>query len=137
MMGIPVTVTVDDYLPFRSGTDYLIYGRPGPDGGLWMPILEKAAAKLFGNYESLVGGWMGPAIQALTGAPFYDVTNSDMSVDELWNYIDGKVKSNWMVTCGSFTGTGSDKDQNDIGVPFRHAFTINGTIELSTGEKLI
>ena len=64
IMGIPVTVTVDEYLPFWDGrrADYLIYGQQGVDGALWMPILEKAAAKLFGNYEMLSGGWMGPAI---------------------------------------------------------------------------
>ena len=62
MMGIPVTVVVDDYLPFWNNTEDLIYGKEGPDNSLWMPILEKAAAKLFGNYEVMVGGWMGPAI---------------------------------------------------------------------------
>ena len=46
-----------------------------------MPILEKAAAKLFGNYEMMVGGWMGPAIQTLTGAPYFDIDHSDIGVD--------------------------------------------------------
>ena len=91
IMGIPVTVTVDDYLPFWQGTDKLVYGAPGPDYSLWMPILEKAAAKLFGNYEILVGGYMGPAIQMLTGAPYFETRNADKSVDELWDFINGKV----------------------------------------------
>lgn len=63
LMGIPVTVTVDEFLPFSYRSENgLIYGKPSHDGALWMPILEKAAAKLFGNYELLSGGWMGPAI---------------------------------------------------------------------------
>ena len=62
MMGIPVTVTVDDYLPFESGTSDLVYASASSDKALWMPILEKAAAKLYGNYEMLSGGMMGPAI---------------------------------------------------------------------------
>lgn len=62
MMGIPVTVTIDDYLPFYSGSYGLYYAKRSGDGALWMPILEKAAAKLFGNYEVLIGGFMGPAI---------------------------------------------------------------------------
>jgi len=57
IMGIPVTVTVDEYLPFLyKSEDGLIYGRRAVDYGLWNPILEKAAAKLFGNYEMLSGG---------------------------------------------------------------------------------
>lgn len=128
VMGIPVTVTVDDYLPFYSYSASLMYASVGPDGALWMPILEKAAAKAFGNYEVLVGGWMGPAIQALTGAPFYDYKHYNMGVDELWNFIDKSFRDGFMITCGSHTGTGSDKDTNYIGVPYRHAFTINGTV---------
>jgi len=65
MLGIPVTVTVDDYLPFYAGTwsgKDLLYASVGPDKSLWMPILEKAGAKLFGSYEILVAGMLGPAI---------------------------------------------------------------------------
>jgi hypothetical protein len=63
MMGIPVTVTVDDNLLFwYSGSSATTYGQPGVDGAVWLPILEKAVAKLYGNYEMMVGGWMGPAV---------------------------------------------------------------------------
>ena len=63
MMGIPVTVTVDDNFVFYypDGADFE-YGRPSWDGAVWLPILEKAVAKLYGNYEMMVGGWMGPAV---------------------------------------------------------------------------
>ena len=73
-----------------------------------MPILEKAAAKLFGNYEMLSGGWMGPAIQMMTGSPFYDTEHTDVAVDELWDYLSEKLEKNWMITVASFIGTGSD-----------------------------
>ncbi len=49
-----------------------------------MPIFEKAAAKLFGNYEMLSGGFMGPAVQMMTGAPYYSMTHTDYKPDELW-----------------------------------------------------
>ena len=63
MMGIPVSVTVDDNLLFwYEGSNYTTYGKSGVDGALWLPILEKAVAKLYGNYEMMVGGWMGPAV---------------------------------------------------------------------------
>ena len=75
-----------------------------------MPILEKAAAKLFGNYEMMVGGWMGPAIQALTGAPYFDIDHSDIGVDQLWNEIDEALAKNWMISTASYIGSGSDQD---------------------------
>jgi len=51
--------------------------------------------------------------------------------------IHEKISQKWMVTCQSFQGAGSDKQQNDIGIPYMHAFTINGTKQLSDGTKLI
>ena len=72
VMGIPVTVSVDDHLAMYSmRADSTAFAHRSPDHGLWNLILEKAAAKLFGNFEMLSGGWMGPAVQAMTGAPFY------------------------------------------------------------------
>lgn len=125
IMGIPVTVTVDDYLPFWSASEYgLTYASPSPDKSLWMPILEKAAAKLYGNYEMLSGGWMGPAVQALTGAPYYDTVHSEMSVSDLWEKIDKALADGWMMTAGTHVGTGSDQDSNDVGIAYRHAYTI-------------
>lgn len=88
MMGIPTTVTVDDFLP-ASG-NYPIFADGNWDGALWMPILEKAAAKLYGNYMMLEGGWMGPAVQALTGAPYFVKYHGDYTADELWEDLNDK-----------------------------------------------
>ena len=85
LLGVPVTVSVDEQLLFKDNR--LIYAEPGLDGSLWFPILEKAAAKMYGNYEMLSGGYMGPAVQMLTGAPYYGTQHSIVSVDSLWNYL--------------------------------------------------
>lgn len=138
VMGIPVTVTVDDFLPMWSASERgLIYGGPSPDKSLWMPILEKAAAKFYGNYEMLSGGWMGPAVQALTGAPYYDTNHADLSVDALWNQIDKQLADGWMMTAGSHTGTGSDRDSNAVGVAYRHAYTVLETKKDDSGTLFI
>ena len=85
LMGIPVTVSVDEILPFYGASPKnLEFAKAPSDHGLWMPILEKAAAKLFGNYEMLQGGGMGPAVQMMTGAPFYWMDSQDYSANDLW-----------------------------------------------------
>ena len=91
MMGIPVTVTVDDYLLFKLGTDNLKYAGVGPDKSLWMPILEKASGKLYGNFEMLVGGMLGHAYQMITGAPYVEYDHSDYSGDDLWTKINAGI----------------------------------------------
>jgi len=60
LLGVPHTVIIDDYLPLVSGTtagSYKTYfASISPDSALWVPILEKAFAKLYGNYAHIVGG---------------------------------------------------------------------------------
>ena len=53
---------------------------------------------------------MGPAVQMMTGAPYYDIEHKDVTVDELWEYIHERIQGNWMITVASHIGTGSDKD---------------------------
>jgi len=45
---------------------------------------------------------MGPAISMLTGAPYFSVTNTDKSSDDLWDFIDKSMKDKFMITCQSF-----------------------------------
>ena len=68
-LGIPITVTIDDFLPLMS-TTATIYASVSRDGALWGPILEKAYAKLIGNYEALNGGLIGPGIETISGYPY-------------------------------------------------------------------
>ena len=55
---------------------------------------------------------MGPAIQSLTGAPYYNTMHKEVGIDALWSYMNEKLAAGWMLTCASHTGTGSDKDAN-------------------------
>ena len=80
---------------------------------------------------------MGPAVQMMTGAPYFDTQHADVSVDELWDYMDSKLNMNYMITACSHMGNGSDQEQNEIGVAYAHAFTVLGTVRLSDGTKLV
>lgn len=53
--GIPMVIVVDDYLPLYNGG--LLFNRMASDGSLWSVIMEKAFAKLNGNYEFINEGW--------------------------------------------------------------------------------
>lgn len=55
MSGFRTIVTVDDL--FITDADHeFIYAQISEDGGIWAAVVEKAAAKLYGNYENLEGG---------------------------------------------------------------------------------
>ena len=53
-VGVPITIVVDDYLPLSEGWDgtyHTVLGHIGHDKSLWGPLIEKAFAKLHGNYD--------------------------------------------------------------------------------------
>jgi hypothetical protein len=62
------TVIIDDFLPYsKSGT--LAFGHCLDPLEMWVPLLEKAYAKLHGSYEALETGSEATAFFDLTGFP--------------------------------------------------------------------
>ena len=53
--GKPTIITIDDIVPFMNSGPFA--ARPNLDGSLWGMVLEKAYAKMVGNYEIIANGW--------------------------------------------------------------------------------
>ena len=47
ILGVPSIVSIDDKVPTKN--DQPIFANFGKDGSFWMPMLEKAYAKVYGN----------------------------------------------------------------------------------------
>ena len=60
-------ITVDDYFPCYPGKGPIFSKSHGDE--LWVLLIEKAYAKLHGNYYALRGGWAYEGMMDLTGAP--------------------------------------------------------------------
>ena len=73
-------MTIDDYLPCREegGPVFSLTSK----GDLWLPLLEKAYAKLHGNYNLLRGGFAYEALRDLTGCPVETFDFEDPVVSE-------------------------------------------------------
>ena len=89
--GEPRTVVVDDYFPYDATTDQWAFSRPSKEEGMneiWVLILEKVWAKVFGSYQRIEAGTAGEAMYPLTGCPHKFYIHDDMHrVDSLWNKI--------------------------------------------------
>ena len=66
-----VSVNVDDRLPVRKRRDYWRpWGtRKSQNNAWWVPLLEKAYAKLDQSYERIAGGSGHEGLRVLTGMP--------------------------------------------------------------------
>jgi len=65
-LGVPKTFIIDDFLPIRTGgrigSFETIFAGIGSDNSIWVPLLEKAFAKMYGNYAHIEGGSSSLAI---------------------------------------------------------------------------
>lgn len=78
--GKPWIVAIDDYLLFHNGG--LLFSSTSKDGNaIWGALLEKAWAKVKGNYIISEGGMTSNGIRALTGVPVFDYYGADFGVD--------------------------------------------------------
>lgn len=70
--GKPWIVTVDDNFLFLDKEDNLRYAKADTKfNTLWVQILEKAMAKVKGNYYFLIAGDNNSVLNMLTGAPVF------------------------------------------------------------------
>ena len=107
VLGSPVTVTIDDYLPYDSLSypSSFKYSYESSGDAVWVPLLEKAAAKLFGNYEAINGGFEINAFEMLHGGPTALYYLSDgYSADEIWQILSDEDNQKSFMTVGSFAG---------------------------------
>lgn len=123
MKGLPTVITIDDYLPYY-GSD-LIFDRQADNGALWVSILEKAFAKLNGNYEGINFGWQSESYHILTGAPAGLASFAGLNYDlgQVWSMVTNALTSNYFVGCDT-------SSTSLFNIPTAHAYSIFGAYEL-------
>lgn len=137
-LGLPQTIIVDDYLPLRRGDDgsyKALYARISDDRAIFGPIIEKAFAKRYGNYEHIIAGFPTDAIRVLTGSPMETIYHDETSVEKLWQRLAKHDLEQDFITCG--TSDFDERRNKSQGLAEMHAYTVMGTLTLSNGTRLV
>ncbi|XP_036364432.1 calpain-15 isoform X2 [Octopus sinensis] len=129
-------VIVDDLLPCdRNGK--LVFSKADRNQ-LWVPLIEKAMAKLCGCYEALAGGTCHEALQSLTGAPCLKI-DLESDEDEAWAYLLSSWESRFLIACAcgdKVNSNDTDLDYESLGLAKNHAYSVLDVQEVE-GNRLL
>lgn len=88
--GTWTNIIIDDYFPCLNEKAGPAFSRANGNE-LWVLIIEKAYAKMFGSYHSIEGGNPAVALRDLTGAPYEN--KDEGSQEEMWKYIQSNDRA--------------------------------------------
>ena len=132
--GIWRAVAVDDYFPCLADGSGPAFSQSKPgENELWVLLLEKAWAKLYGNYERIEAGLTRDVLGDLTGAPTKIVWNDDPT---LWDEMLNAFKKNYLLTAGAADEEQMEKYFQGKGMVTGHAYSLIGCYEI-LNEKLV
>lgn len=115
---------------------------------LWVPLVEKAYAKLHGCYKALIGGFVHYGIADMTGyCPRLIVLKEGLvgyaqkfSKDDIWNLLKQYVSKDWdcLLGCSIQSNAKDSKEENvGFGLLNGHAYSFLGLGEVNLGKDKI
>ncbi len=114
-----------------------MFSHVAEDESLWGVILEKAFAKLNGNYSHLIAGDPRDASRALNQSPSVIHVHgaAGVTVDRLWRNIMKSDTFNEMMFLNTKVIPGHT--QNECNLHSGHAYVVLGAVRLQNGERLV
>lgn len=127
-------VTIDDLIPCKSSTKKPIFSQNNGNE-LWVIILEKAYAKLFGSYLALKGGMAQESFEDLTGCPaftfYFNKIKERISSGEFWRDL-----MTWRSADQCLLAATSSRTDESVGIVAGHYYTVINVVEIQ-GHQLL
>ncbi|CAH1783065.1 unnamed protein product [Owenia fusiformis] len=121
-----IEVIIDDRLPCSNGK--LIYMHSDDKNEFWTPLLEKAYAKLNGDYESLSGGTTSEAMTDFTGGitDIVDFDRPEGVPDDMFDYMLQSFARESLIACSIPADPNELEARMDNGLVKGHAYSVTG-----------
>ncbi|CAF1201379.1 unnamed protein product [Rotaria sp. Silwood1] len=134
--GIWKAVLLDECFPCTID-NRLVYSRAARRQ-LYVPLIEKACAKLFGSYASLEGGSTAEGLQLLTGAPCDRInlhpSNEMLDFDIIWAKLLSACESKLLIGASTGCSETNRSEYKLVGLNPNHAFTVLVAKALPVGD---
>lgn len=133
--GLLTPVIIDDYLPTKNGKPCFARSR---DEELWVCLLEKAWAKLYGAYARMEGGDPSFAAIHLNGSPattiWHDEFENEDDIEGLWTKILAADEKGYEMMCGT---KGQGEEKMGKGMISGHAYSLIAAKEVETDDGAV
>ncbi|PVH92682.1 cysteine proteinase, partial [Periconia macrospinosa] len=115
----------------QTGSKALYFAKCSEQNEMWLPLLEKAYAKVHGDYSAISGGCSGEAVEDLTGGITTSARLTTIrSKEKLWKELLNPDKEFiFSVSSHRLTMGASSDDTARRGLPLGHAYSILRAIE--------
>uniref|UniRef100_A0A8C5DHJ1 Calpain catalytic domain-containing protein n=1 Tax=Gouania willdenowi TaxID=441366 RepID=A0A8C5DHJ1_GOUWI len=128
-----VDVVIDDKLPTMNKQLLFVHNKSGNE--FWVPLMEKAYAKLCGTYADLNAGSSAEACKDFSGGVTmaYELRDAHKSGHEkvLWERLTRATGCKSMICCGTFNKERvSKKCIANTGLVNGHAYAVTGVTEV-------
>ncbi|KAI8710269.1 Calpain catalytic domain-containing protein [Fusarium sp. LHS14.1] len=121
---------------YQTGSRALFFAQCKDQNETWVPLLQKAYAKAHGDYSSLASGWIGEALEDLTGGVTSELSTSDiLDKDEFWRRELSKVNDQFFF--GASTGYLENGYGERDGIAETHAYVVLEARTLKNGQRLV
>ncbi len=134
--GIWKMILIDDYFPARNTNFKKFAFGYSTTKELWLPLLEKAWAKVNGSYAKVsAGGLTNEVFDVVTEAYSDYVLIKNKNKSQLWKEIIEGEKKNYVMTAGTTKNLNGFRLQK-IGLTPGHAYAVLQAIEIDTGSGI-